>query len=204
MDEALIDLVRDWKLESIVQDTCTVHSRHVSDPAAGLWRRQVQERWQRKQELGRGSFGVVWLEQCVSGPSQGRLRAVKELRKTSSGPRADDSKELAAILKFSHERVGYSLNTLGLDILSHTDGQRQYQDCFVRSFGWFETDRSTFITMEYLPLGDLEHHLSKPLPENQACTISQQILQGLAFMHENKFAHRDLKPSVRTSFRYSE
>ncbi len=68
----------------------------------------------------------------------------------------------------------------------------------MRSFGWFETDRSTFITMEYLPLGDLEHYLAKPLPEDQACTISQQVLQGLAFMHENKFAHRDLKPSVRT------
>ena len=50
--------------------------------------------------------------------------------------------------------------------------------------------------MEYLPLGDLEHYLEAPLPESQACIISRQILQGLVFMHENKFAHRDMKPAV--------
>ncbi len=52
--------------------------------------------------------------------------------------------------------------------------------------------------MEYLPLGDLEHYLEAPLPESQACIISRQILQGLVFMHENKFAHRDMKPAVST------
>jgi serine/threonine protein kinase len=53
--------------------------------------------------------------------------------------------------------------------------------------------------MEYLPLGDLENYLEAPLPESQAGVITRQILQGLVFMHENKFAHRDLKPSVGIS-----
>lgn len=50
--------------------------------------------------------------------------------------------------------------------------------------------------MEYLPLGDLSHYLSKPIPENEALDITQQLLEGLQFMHNLGFAHRDLKPKV--------
>lgn len=50
--------------------------------------------------------------------------------------------------------------------------------------------------MEYLPLGDLESMIGSPIPEAEARTISQQVLEGLQFMHEGKFVHRDLKPGV--------
>lgn len=52
--------------------------------------------------------------------------------------------------------------------------------------------------MEYLEHGDLHHYLaeSPPLPELEAGDITFQILEGLSFMHENHFAHRDLKPAV--------
>jgi serine/threonine protein kinase len=50
--------------------------------------------------------------------------------------------------------------------------------------------------MEYLPHGDLHKYLSSPLPETDAQHIVSQILEGLDFMHENGFAHRDLKPAV--------
>lgn len=73
---------------------------------------------------------------------------------------------------------------------------RQYQDCFVQSTGWFENDDSIFLAMEHAPLGDLEQHIADKLPELQACTMVGQVLQGLVFMHENKLAHRDLKPAV--------
>ncbi|KAL2673991.1 hypothetical protein Neosp_012437 [[Neocosmospora] mangrovei] len=48
--------------------------------------------------------------------------------------------------------------------------------------------------MEYLPLGDLETFLGNPLPDSEARTITEQVLQGIDFMHRSKFAHRDLKP----------
>ena len=50
--------------------------------------------------------------------------------------------------------------------------------------------------MEYLPFGDLQNFLDSTLHEAEACKITQQLLEGQVFMHENQFAHRDLKPGV--------
>lgn len=71
------------------------------------------------------------------------------------------------------------------------------------SFGWYERDDTLFIAMEYLEQGDLQRHLSsapEPLPEHEAGQITFQVLEGLSFMHESRFAHRDLKPGVCISF----
>ena len=52
------------------------------------------------------------------------------------------------------------------------------------------------MTMEYFPNGDLQRYIGSPLPENETQTIVSQILEGLDYMHQNKFTHRDLKPAV--------
>ncbi|RSL60932.1 hypothetical protein CEP53_005274 [Fusarium sp. AF-6] len=44
-------------------------------------------------------------------------------------------------------------------------------------------------------LGDLQQYIDTPLQESEARQITDQILEGLAFMHENGFIHRDLKPA---------
>ncbi|KAJ5389222.1 Tetratricopeptide-like helical [Penicillium cataractarum] len=50
--------------------------------------------------------------------------------------------------------------------------------------------------MEYLEAGNLATYLhgTPPLSETDAKEVSYQILDGLCMMHENGFAHRDLKP----------
>lgn len=50
--------------------------------------------------------------------------------------------------------------------------------------------------MEYLPNGDLHKYLTSPLSEEAGQDIIFQILEGLQFMHNKGFAHRDLKPAV--------
>lgn len=52
--------------------------------------------------------------------------------------------------------------------------------------------------MEYLEIGDLFEYLRgrDPLGEIEAREITYQVLDGLSMMHDNAFAHRDLKPSV--------
>ena len=76
----------------------------------------------------------------------------------------------------------------------------QYERCFVQSFGWYESLGSLYVTMEYCELEDLQDYLSSapPLPEIQAQEITFQVLEGVRYMHENEFAHRDLKPGVRS------
>ncbi|KAH6867378.1 kinase-like domain-containing protein, partial [Thelonectria olida] len=178
MDDVISDLVRDWKLDStIASDGCTIQTKYVSNPATGQWRTPVVEKWERAKNLGRGTFGVVRLEHCTSGPSAGEVRAVKEIQTAFGSSKVEPVvlfRELLAIIKFSHKR---------------------YQDCFVQSFGWYDAQDSIFITMEYLPLGDLELYIRNPLPEAETREISRQILQGLVFMHQSHFAHRDMKPS---------
>ena len=72
----------------------------------------------------------------------------------------------------------------------------QYEESFVKSFGWYENDDSIFMTMEYLPHGDLQRHLDSPKPEVEGQVILSQVLEGLDYMHERGFTHRDLKPAV--------
>ena len=78
----------------------------------------------------------------------------------------------------------------------------KYEQCFVKSFGWYESPEHLFIAMEYLELGDLRIYLDgkPPLPELEAREITYQILDGLSLMHDNEFAHRDLKPNVSLFF----
>ena len=56
--------------------------------------------------------------------------------------------------------------------------------------------------MEYLPNGDLQNYLHSPLSEKEARHIAVQVLEGLQFMHDNGFTHRDLKPAVSSPMCY--
>ncbi len=107
MNTALSDLLLDSKLQAEAFHDHTLQTNFVSNPSTRERRVRVDEKWQRTKKLGSGSYGVVWLEKCLSGPSSGQLRAVKELRKeVSHGCTLDYRQELEAIAKFSQERVG--------------------------------------------------------------------------------------------------
>jgi serine/threonine protein kinase len=52
--------------------------------------------------------------------------------------------------------------------------------------------------MEYFPLGDLQAFMRRlpPYSEVETRQIVRQLLEGVQFMHESGFAHRDIKPGV--------
>ena len=81
---------------------CTHHIKFVSDDALNQRRIRKEEKWGWERALGRGSYGVVWLERCIQGDAQGSLRAVKVVQKPKSG---EYYGELEAIALFSHAKV---------------------------------------------------------------------------------------------------
>lgn len=187
----LPDLVSDSKLTAQLFPGYVEHTLFVSD--AGVRRQERKERWRRASPTarGHGAAGAVWLETCLTTP--GKLRGVKEISKSPHSPTSFEySRELETIAKFSQQKVLFCAPSY----TPSTAYSSQYNGCFVQSYGWFEDANTIFLTMEYFPLGDLQRYLTRPLPESEAQQITFQILEGVRFMHESHYAHRDLKPAV--------
>lgn len=64
--------------------------------------------------------------------------------------------------------------------------------------GWYESKDSLCIAMEYYHGGDFQTYLNKhpSLTELDCRQVASQVLQGLAIMHREGFAHRDIKPQA--------
>ncbi|KAK4171416.1 putative serine/threonine-protein kinase [Triangularia setosa] len=143
----------------------------------------VHEIWDLREEIGNGGSGVVRREERRVPPLKDKsqspkVRAVKQMEKVPQHQQRGQwnyRTELEAVVKFS---------------------QPEYAPFFVHSFGWFENQESVFLAMEILPLGDLERfkRSSPPFSEFDTSLVVWQLIQGVRHMHENGFAHRDLKP----------
>jgi calcium/calmodulin-dependent protein kinase I len=196
--EVIPDLVHDSKLETKILAGYTQHVFYRSGRSVLERRVRQEERWVRERFLGQGAYGTVHLERCEGSVNDSKLRAVKEIRKcVIPGQDLNYIRELEAIAKFSHAKVSQAYSAAGkMCPYSISLTNLQYSHCFVRSNGWFDNSDTVFITMEYLENGDLQRYLTKPLPEPEARTITAQVLEGIKFMHENCFIHRDMKPGV--------
>ncbi|KAF2463303.1 kinase-like protein [Lindgomyces ingoldianus] len=174
-----LELVESARLETQFRRDGTVHTYHESGKHASQRRLHREETWQYQKTIGQGAYGSVWLEKCAT-EQEIKVRAVKMIRefepdRPSESTGRDFTRELGAVTKFSHPK---------------------YEPCFVKSFGWYENPEAIFIAMEYLNHGDLQTYLNQipRLSEPEGREITFQILEGLHCMHQNEFAHRDLKP----------
>jgi hypothetical protein len=98
------DLVRISKLDTrfCSSPEYTQHFQYVSGSTLERRRVRKEERWKKERGLSRGSFGVVWLERCIQGDSEGKVRAVKKVQKLECN---NYYRELEAIALFSHSKV---------------------------------------------------------------------------------------------------
>ena len=75
------DLVQDSKLDTEFHPDLeqTRHVQYVSGSTPRQRRLRKEQLWKREKGLGRGSFGIIWLERCIQGDSKGEVRAVKKV-----------------------------------------------------------------------------------------------------------------------------
>lgn len=83
---------------------------------------------------------------------------------------------------------------------SNTLSSIQYKHTFVRSMGWYESRGAIFIAMEFMAHGDLQKYMpdvtTQKFSVQETQDVVSQLVEGLFFLHDNDFSHRDLKPAV--------
>ncbi|NXH48409.1 M3K19 kinase, partial [Dicaeum eximium] len=128
--------------------------------------------WTRGEVLGKGAYGTVY----CGLTSQGQLIAVKQVV-------LDTSDQLTTEKEYQkfHEEVDL------LKTLKHVN--------IVTYLGTCLEDNILSIFMEFVPGGSISSVLNRfgPLPEVVLCKYTKQILQGVAYLHDNCVVHRDIK-----------
>ncbi|XP_029967390.1 mitogen-activated protein kinase kinase kinase 19 isoform X2 [Salarias fasciatus] len=128
--------------------------------------------WTKGEVLGRGAYGTVY----CGLTSQGQLIAVKQVSLDSSDPEA---------AKKEYNRLQGEVELL--KTLRHIN--------IVGFLGTSLYQHAVSIFMEYVPGGSIASILHRfgPLPERVLALYTQQILDGVAYLHLNQVIHRDLK-----------
>ncbi|NWS39326.1 M3K19 kinase, partial [Probosciger aterrimus] len=128
--------------------------------------------WTRGEVLGKGAYGTVY----CGLTSQGQLIAVKQLVLDTS-----DQVTTAKEYQKFHEEVDL------LKTLKHVN--------IVTYLGTCLEDNILSIFMEFVPGGSISSIINRfgPLPEIVLCKYTKQILQGVAYLHDNCVVHRDIK-----------
>ncbi|NXC44854.1 M3K19 kinase, partial [Penelope pileata] len=128
--------------------------------------------WTRGEVLGKGAYGTVY----CGLTSQGQLIAVKQVV-------LDTSDQLATEEEYQklHEEVDL------LKTLKHVN--------IVTFLGTCLEDNILSIFMEFVPGGSISSIINRfgPLPEIVLCKYTKQILEGVAYLHDNCVVHRDIK-----------
>jgi serine/threonine protein kinase len=143
-----------------------------------------QQRVKFIKELGRGSFGVTYL---AYDKQLHKKVAVKTISIDST------SREGTSNLETINAEID-SIKTL-----SRVPKCHKYIACYIDSFkDAFKNSATIFIISEYVDGGPLttyiQEHNSKIYP-TILWPLYYQLLLGLKFIHNNGFAHRDIKPN---------
>eukprot|EP00854_Cymbomonas_tetramitiformis_P005976 gene5976-7182_t len=131
--------------------------------------------WQRGELIGAGAFGRVYMGM---NQENGQLLAVKQVAiQNASTPKERTEEHVAAL----EAEVAVLRN------LNHPN--------IVRYLGTERDDEFLNIFLEYVPGGSIASLLMKfgPFSEKVIRMYTQQLLQGLEFLHRHQIMHRDIK-----------
>jgi len=120
--------------------------------------------------IARGGMAEVYLAEQIS---LGRKVAIKVLDSQSKDPEF--------VERFLHEAKLVAA-------LHHNNIITIYD------FGKLDGNR-LFLSMEYLPGGDMETRLKRGITEKETIHILKELGRGLNFIHQKQIIHRDIKPA---------
>ncbi|XP_044525068.1 mitogen-activated protein kinase kinase kinase 19 [Gracilinanus agilis] len=128
--------------------------------------------WTKGEILGKGAYGTVY----CGLTSQGQLIAVKQVA-------LDTSDQVANEREYQKLQEEVDL----LKVLNHVNIVAYLGTCLEKNL--------VSIFMEFVPGGSISSIINRfgPLPEMVLSKYTKQILQGVAYLHENCVVHRDIK-----------
>ncbi|XP_056649743.1 mitogen-activated protein kinase kinase kinase 19 [Monodelphis domestica] len=128
--------------------------------------------WTKGEILGKGAYGTVY----CGLTSQGQLIAVKQVA-------LDTSDQVANEREYQKLQEEVDL----LKVLKHVNIVAYLGTCLEKNL--------VSIFMEFVPGGSISSIINRfgPLPEMVLSKYTKQILQGVAYLHENCVVHRDIK-----------
>ncbi|XP_036603773.1 mitogen-activated protein kinase kinase kinase 19 [Trichosurus vulpecula] len=128
--------------------------------------------WTKGEILGKGAYGTVY----CGLTSQGQLIAVKQVA-------LDTSDQVANEREYRKLQEEVDL----LKELKHVNIVAYLGTCLEKNL--------VSIFMEFVPGGSISSIINRfgPLPEMVLSKYTKQILQGVAYLHENCVVHRDIK-----------
>jgi serine/threonine-protein kinase len=134
--------------------------------------------YQLLKPLGRGGFGQTFLARDIHLPGN-PLCVVKQLQPTSKDTATLDT------AKRLFDREAQILYNLG----NH--------DQIPRLLAHFEQEREFYLVQEFIPGQPLNQEFTErqQLTEASVIELLQDILQVLAFVHQQQVIHRDIKPA---------
>lgn len=140
-------------------------------------KRQTTFRWFKGQLIGKGTYGRVYLGMNAT---TGEFLAVKEVEVNPKAAGGDKNKMKELVAALDQE----------IDTMQHLDHIN-----IVQYLGCERKETSISIFLEYISGGSIGSCLRKhgKFEESVVASLTQQTLQGLAYLHREGILHRDLK-----------